>query len=120
MKARHVLVGVSKGGVLVAILVWAGVVQGSLFGSLSSRYVVGDPNKANPISDTEGPKCIAAGDFNGDGLVELVVANRNVNTISVLRGLGAGWFSPPCEFPSGTSPRYFVSETWTTIISLMS
>ena len=45
----------------------------SLFPQLSARYPVGDPDVENPLGLTEGPKNLAAGDFNNDGKVDALV-----------------------------------------------
>lgn len=47
------------------------------------------------------PSAIAAGDFNGDGLVDLAVSNYDSNDISVLLSTGRGQFAPPASFPTG-------------------
>jgi hypothetical protein len=39
-----------------------------------------------------GPRCVAVGDFNRDGNLDLVVANFGSNTISILLGNGDGTF----------------------------
>jgi hypothetical protein len=44
-------------------------------------------------------------DFNGDGKLDLVVANSNSNTVSVLLGDGKGSFGPKTDFAVGTNPR---------------
>src|SRR5438046_1343314 len=44
---------------------------------------------------------LAAGDFNGDGKVDLVVANAGSNDVSVLLGNGDGTFRPALTFPAG-------------------
>ena len=40
------------------------------------------------------PRSIAAGDFTGDGELDLAVANRADGTVSVLLGNGDGTFGP--------------------------
>jgi trimeric autotransporter adhesin len=40
-----------------------------------------------------GPRDMASGDFNGDGIVDLMVAGENYNALSVLVGQGNGSFS---------------------------
>jgi len=57
-----------------------------------------------------GPAGVAVGDFNGDGKVDLAVANLNDNTLSVLLGNGDGTFQAPHTFadPGMTHP-YFVA-----------
>ncbi len=65
----------------------------------------------DPISIPAGdsPRDIAAGDLDGNGLADLVVVNRNNNTISILPGLGQGRFGvPSLELPTGVSPRQVV------------
>src|SRR6266403_911665 len=44
---------------------------------------------------------LAAGDFNGDGKIDLVVANAGTNNISVLLGNGDGTFQAARTFPVG-------------------
>jgi len=43
-------------------------------------------------------------DFNGDKLLDLVVANSGSNTISVLLGNGRGGFAAAVDFPVGLGP----------------
>jgi hypothetical protein len=44
-------------------------------------------------------------DFDGDGHLDLVVANNNTNNVSVLLGDGKGHFAPKVDFRVGTAPR---------------
>src|SRR5438128_1433983 len=57
-------------------------------------FVVG-----NPIS-------VAVGDFNGDGVPDLAVANFGSNTVSVLLGNGDGTFRPAPTISMGSSPHW--------------
>src|SRR6266478_4446530 len=50
------------------------------------------------------PWSIAAGDFNGDGKLDLVVSNYGDNSLSVLLGNGDGTFQAPLTSPVGTNP----------------
>jgi Bacterial type II and III secretion system protein/FG-GAP-like repeat len=60
------------------------------------------------------PVYIATGDFNGDGILDLAVANNTDNTVSILFGnagststsIGNGTFTPgtPRDFPAGNGP----------------
>ena len=50
------------------------------------------------------PLDIAAGDFNQDGITDLVTANFGANTVSVLLGRGDGTFGPHVEYPAGQAP----------------
>jgi hypothetical protein len=55
-----------------------------------------------------GPAGIAAADFNGDGSIDLAVANYGTfgsqNTIKVLLNSGGGAFAPAVSFLAGSSP----------------
>jgi hypothetical protein len=55
------------------------------------------------------PNCVAAGDFNGDGIQDLVTVNSNASAqnVSILLGNGDGSFSPniPRDFQVGSQPR---------------
>lgn len=52
------------------------------------------------------PACLAAGDLNGDGHIDLVVANTGNNTFSVLLGNGDGTFRPRADYAAGNQPVY--------------
>ncbi len=57
-----------------------------------------------------GPAGVEVGDFNGDGKLDLAVANLNDNTLSVLLGNGDGTFQAPQTFASaGMTHPYFVA-----------
>jgi uncharacterized repeat protein (TIGR01451 family) len=70
---------------------------------------------AGPASVAAGPGtgtfAVASGDFNGDGSVDLVSANRTSNNVSIILGAGDGTFGPPAFFGlgTGTSPSYVVA-----------
>jgi uncharacterized protein (TIGR03437 family) len=49
----------------------------------------------------QGPRCVAIGDFNGDGKMDLAVANDKSNTLSVLLGSGNGGFTPAGTYNVG-------------------
>jgi len=52
------------------------------------------------------PKDISLGDFNADGLSDLVVANFNTDVVSVLMGNGDGTFRPATTFAAGDGADY--------------
>ena len=51
------------------------------------------------------PSAIVAGDFTGDGQLDLAVANSGDNTVSVLLGNGDGTFQAPGHLRRGVGPR---------------
>src|SRR5437667_448978 len=54
------------------------------------------------------PRSVAVGDFNGDGRLDLAVANYYSNDVSVLLGNGDGTFQPARTFRVGTYPSSVV------------
>jgi uncharacterized repeat protein (TIGR01451 family) len=54
------------------------------------------------------PSAMAIGDFNGDGKADLVTANSDGNSISVLLNNGDGTFAPHVDYPAGVSPMAVV------------
>src|SRR5439155_601463 len=50
------------------------------------------------------PRSVAAGDFNGDGFLDLAVANENDNTVSILLGNGDGTFRTHVDYATGDGP----------------
>ena len=51
-----------------------------------------------------GPQALATADFDGNGQLDLLVANSAANTISILLGHGDGTFAAPVEYPTGDQP----------------
>src|ERR1700730_17025906 len=51
-----------------------------------------------------GPFSVAVGDFNGDGKLDLAVANTHSNTVSILLGTGTGSFGAKTDFGTGGGP----------------
>ncbi len=58
------------------------------------------------VSVGSSPYSVAAGDFNGDGKLDFVAANKNSNTVSIRLGDGAGGFTSPAtpEVSVGSNP----------------
>jgi hypothetical protein len=50
------------------------------------------------------PLTVAVGDFNGDGVADLAVANRGSKTVSVFLGIGDGTFMAAANSPTGNAP----------------
>ena len=53
---------------------------------------------ANPVGG-------ATGDFNGDGNLDLAIANLSSGTVSILLGNGDGTFRAKTDLPTGSGPR---------------
>ena len=67
---------------------------------LSQTYIFGRADF--PVGNA--PISIAVGDFNGDGLPDLAVANSNDNTVSVLLGKPNGTFAAQVTYATGKVP----------------
>jgi hypothetical protein len=62
------------------------------------------------LPDGSGAAWVATGDLNGDGIPDIVVANRVVDTVEVFMGLGDGAFEPPVTYAAG-------ARTWTVTVA---
>ena len=62
----------------------------------------------NPLAVGKSPVSIAAADFNGDGILDLAIANSGDNTVTVLLGAGAGGFAaaPYSPLAVGKKPEF--------------
>jgi VCBS repeat protein/centrosomal CEP192-like protein len=52
----------------------------------------------------QGPAAMVAGDFNGDGKIDLAVANRAASTVSILLDNGDGTFRSHVDYPVAANP----------------
>jgi hypothetical protein len=59
---------------------------------------------ATTVAAGARPFAVATADFNGDGILDLAVANRNSNNVSILLGSGTGTFGAATNFAAGTGP----------------
>jgi len=80
---------------------------GSSVSVLMNTSTAGTPDFATASSFSVGstPYSVAAGDFDGDAKLDLVVANSGSNNVSVLHGDGAGSFATAVNFSVGSAPR---------------
>src|SRR5262249_5856339 len=71
----------------------------------------GDGTFPTPVQNAvgNGPAAIVAGDFNGDGRVDLAVANSLDSALSVLLGNGDGTFQPAQQYAVGLQPIAIVA-----------
>jgi hypothetical protein len=56
-----------------------------------------------------GAGALTAGDFNGDGKIDLACGNFSANTVSVLLGNGDGTFQTHVDYGTGTGPSAVVT-----------
>jgi hypothetical protein len=68
-----------------------------------------------PITLTAGtaPQDLAAADFNGDGFLDLAVANKSSNNFSVFLNNKAGGFNAPANYATGSGPMGLVAGNFT-------
>ena len=81
----------------------------SVLGSAALGNGVATLNWQNPQSPATGsqPGSIALGDFNGDGILDMAVANSGDNTLTILLGKGDGTFTTTASSPqTGTYPSF--------------
>lgn len=73
----------------------------------------GAGNFTAPVDFPTGnhPRAIVGSDFNGDGLIDVVISNRDDNTVSVLFNTG-GAFSLPNNYNVGTDPVAIAAGDW--------
>ena len=81
--------------------------QGSGSGSVSILLGNGDGTFTGPSDVTVGssPSAVVAGDFNGDGILDLAVTDSTDNNVSILIGAVDGTFTQPdLPFSTGAGP----------------
>jgi hypothetical protein len=61
-----------------------------------------------PTGKSGGPLGLAIGDFNGDGKLDLAVANNSDNAVAIMFGNGDGSFQTPIEYTTATAPNSVV------------
>ena len=66
------------------------------------------PAKNRPAGD--GPQAVSAGDLDGDGDTDLVTANRDADTVSVLIRRRDGTFRAPRAYPAGSRPTDVIAR----------
>src|SRR5438093_618271 len=90
----------------VSLVVAAALFFSSLLPVPAAAQTVSFARKDFPVGTN--PITIAVGDFNGDGVPDLAVADEGSNNVAVLIGNGDGSFQPATFFPVGTNPVWVV------------
>lgn len=65
-----------------------------------------DPSLKGPYKVGQAPCFVTSGDFNGDGLLDLAVANHQSHDVSILLGQGGGIFSEQRRIPLDIAPDW--------------
>jgi len=60
------------------------------------------PPASHPVG--QNPSEVGIADLDGDGILDLAVANTYSSTVSILLGNGTGGFGPATHFPAGYAP----------------
>src|SRR5688500_14131175 len=79
---------------LLAALALAGPAAAEFAEPTGSPFMVGN-----------SPQTVESADFNGDGRLDLAVANANSNTVTILLGQAAGGFAPEAGSPGWQAAR---------------
>jgi len=66
-----------------------------------TRCLRGSFTEGQILATGQTPGVLAAADFNGDGVLDLVTANRNAHQPDIFLGLGDGTFGPSKGFDTG-------------------
>jgi predicted outer membrane repeat protein len=66
------------------------------------------PAPGSPFAAGHIPQSVAIGDMNGDGVLDLVVADSDGNDLSIFQGYGDGSFRPAISVPAGITPFFVV------------
>ncbi len=80
----------------VVVLLNGGFVDGAWLGFSDTPVVTAVP---------DGPTSIAAGDWDGDGFIDIVTANANSSTVSLLRSFGGTFFFLDSTLAVGGTPN---------------
>jgi type II secretory pathway component GspD/PulD (secretin) len=79
---------------------------------LGSSAITGNATANFPRTDFSvghSPNAVAVGDFNGDGKLDMAVANQGDNTVSILLGNGDGSFQSQTTITTGLAPDAVVT-----------
>src|SRR3989442_1608854 len=85
-------------------LVCAGLAMCNVLVAVAAQAQDVSFEEAQNFGAGNGPLSVAVGDFNGDGVQDLAVANNGSSNVSVLLGNGNGSFQAPLNFEAGARP----------------
>jgi hypothetical protein len=87
---------------------WAHLVLAGALVLTLSPMAWGQKYVFNALSMPTGqnPADVGTGDFNGDGIADLVVTNQGESTVSTYLGKADGTFQATSDVPGGANPRY--------------
>lgn len=95
---------VNDGANTVSVLLGNG--DGTFKAQTATQFIAGKGTAAPDYPVGAGPLFVAIADVNGDGKPDLLVANFNDSTISILLGKGDGTFRAQTTVPVATGPTY--------------
>ena len=88
-----------------SVSMWAPSVSAAVSQTVNAQQADGFLQASgSPIAVGTGPATVAIGDFNGDGIADLAIANSNDNTVQVLMGNIAGGFTARSPIGVGSDP----------------
>src|SRR5690348_11403027 len=70
------------------------------------------PTGTSPVSIASGQFNNGSSAANGDNILDLAIANRTANTISILLGKGDGTFQPRMDIPTGRAPASVIAANF--------
>ena len=85
------------------------VILGSLLAAVPSAFAQGVTFTTNALTVGYRPYCVTAADVNNDGKLDLISANYQANTLTVLTNNGAGAFVLSATLNLGYGPSYVVA-----------
>jgi hypothetical protein len=86
----------------IAVTSYAGSTVTVYFGNGDNTFQAGVP-----YATGTGPNSVVVGDVNGDGILDLVTANRS-GSVSVLMGIAGGTFGAHTDFATGAGSQSIV------------
>ena len=94
------VITIKKSGIIIVGMMTVGFLLGlALQAEAQVPFTI---SSSFPVSSGVG--AVATGDFNNDGKLDLVVASRDSNVVSLFLGNGAGTFGTPKTFTVGNGP----------------